>query len=100
MLQVKEKQRNLKLVYGGGNVGFMGVVADAVLDGGGEVCGVIPQFLVNMEVAHQGLQELIVVESMHERKMKMNELCEGVISLPGGLGTLEEFFEMAKKISL
>ena len=87
-------KRGLNLVYGGGNVGLMGVVADAVLAGGAEVCGIIPQFLVDMEVAHQGLQKLIVVSSMHERKMKMSELSDAFVILPGGIGTFEEFFEV------
>jgi uncharacterized protein (TIGR00730 family) len=87
-------KQNIGLVYGGADIGLMGAVANGVLDEGGKVIGVIPRFLKTKEIAHAGLTELIVVESMHERKMKMNELCEGVISLPGGLGTLEEFFEM------
>ena len=82
------------LVYGGGWVGLMGVLADAVLAAGGEVVGVIPSHLATREVAHAGLTELRVVESMHERKMTMSELSDGVVALPGGLGTLEELFEM------
>lgn len=85
---------DITLVYGGGRVGLMGVVADTVIQSGGQVIGVIPEFLATKEVAHQGLTELIVVESMHQRKMKMSELCEGVIALPGGFGTLEELTEM------
>ncbi len=86
--------RNITLVYGGGCVGLMGALADAVLEKGGQVIGVIPQFLLDLEVGHQGLTELIIVESMHERKLKMAELCDGVMALPGGFGTLEELVEM------
>lgn len=87
-------QHNIELVYGGANVGLMGAVADGTLDEGGKVIGVLPNFLRSKEIAHQGLTELILVESMHERKTKMNDLCDGVIALPGGFGTLEELFEM------
>lgn len=87
-------QAEITLVYGGGKVGLMGAVADAALDSDGKVIGVIPEFLDAKEVGHHGLTELIVVETMHERKMKMSTLCEGVIALPGGFGTLEELFEM------
>jgi uncharacterized protein (TIGR00730 family) len=87
-------KRNIELVYGGANVGLMGAVADGVLNEGGKVIGVLPNFLKSKEIAHQDLTELILVDSMHERKTKMNELCDGVIALPGGFGTLEEFFEM------
>lgn len=87
-------EQNIELVYGGANVGLMGAVADGVLSKGGKVIGVLPNFLRSKEIAHQGLTELILVESMHERKTKMNDLCDGVIALPGGLGTLEELFEM------
>lgn len=87
-------KENIKLIYGGANVGLMGAVADGVLNAGGEAIGVIPDFLRSKEIAHLGLTELIFVESMHERKTKMNDLCEGVIALPGGFGTLEELFEM------
>lgn len=82
------------LVYGGGNVGLMGVVADAVLAGGGAVIGVIPQALVDKELAHRGLTELRIVSSMHERKALMAELADAFIALPGGYGTLEEFCEI------
>jgi uncharacterized protein (TIGR00730 family) len=82
------------LVYGGAKVGLMGALADAALAAGGQVLGVIPQALVDKEVAHQGLTELYVVAGMHERKMRMAELAEGFIAMPGGLGTLEEFFEV------
>jgi uncharacterized protein (TIGR00730 family) len=87
-------KENIKLIYGGANVGLMGAVADGVLNAGGEAIGVLPDFLRSKEIAHLGLTELIFVESMHERKTKMNDLCEGVIALPGGFGTLEELFEM------
>ncbi len=84
----------ITLVYGGGNVGLMGIVADAVLAGGGEVIGVIPQQLVDWEVAHKGVTRLEVVDSMHTRKARMFELADGFIALPGGFGTLDEMFEM------
>ncbi|HUE87392.1 MAG TPA: TIGR00730 family Rossman fold protein [Vicinamibacterales bacterium] len=87
-------QRRIGIVYGGGNVGLMGVVADAALAAGGEVIGVIPHGLVSRELAHQGLSHLYVVESMHERKALMAELSEGFLALPGGFGTLEEFCEV------
>jgi uncharacterized protein (TIGR00730 family) len=82
------------LVYGGASVGLMGAVADAVLDAGGEAVGVIPQALVDREVAHPGLAELRVVSSMHERKALMAELADGFAALPGGMGTLEELCEV------
>ena len=84
----------IRLVYGGGNIGLMGTVADAVLAAGGEVVGVIPKQLVDMEVAHLGLTELEVVGSMHERKLRMFDLADGFVALPGGFGTLEEIVEM------
>ena len=84
----------IALVYGGGNVGLMGIVADAVLAGGGEVIGVIPQQLVDWEVAHKGVTRLEVVDSMHTRKARMFELADGFVALPGGFGTLDEMFEM------
>jgi uncharacterized protein (TIGR00730 family) len=87
-------EQNIRLVYGGANIGLMGAVADGALDAGGEVIGVLPKFLQAKEIAHQHLTTLILVDSMHERKIKMNELCDGVIALPGGYGTMEEFFEM------
>nr|WP_294779399.1 TIGR00730 family Rossman fold protein [uncultured Flavobacterium sp.] len=87
-------EQNIELVYGGANVGLMGAVADGALNAGGKVIGVLPNFLRSKEIAHQGLTELILVESMHERKTKMNDLSDGVIALPGGFGTLEELFEM------
>jgi uncharacterized protein (TIGR00730 family) len=86
--------RNIGLVYGGASIGVMGTVADAVLEKGGEAFGVIPEVLAKKEVAHTGLDELFVVNSMHERKAKMAELSDGFIALPGGWGTIEEIFEM------
>lgn len=83
-----------RLVYGGGSVGLMGQVADACIAKGGEVIGVIPHFLNTREVGHKGLTELIAVESMHERKLKMSELADAFIALPGGFGTLEELAEI------
>jgi hypothetical protein len=85
---------HLGLVYGGGNVGLMGIVADAALAQGGEVIGVIPQALVDKELAHRGLTELRIVHSMHDRKGLMAGLAEGFVALPGGYGTLEEFCEI------
>ncbi len=84
----------LQLVYGGGNVGLMGIVADAVLAHGGEVIGVIPEQLVQWEVAHKGLTRLEVVANMHERKARMFDLADAFVALPGGFGTLDEMFEM------
>lgn len=81
------------LVYGGGKSGLMGVVADSALQAGGRVIGVIPEVLVNKELAHSGLTELYVVKNMHERKTKMSELADAFIAMPGGVGTLEEIFE-------
>ena len=86
--------RGYGLVYGGGNVGLMNVIADTVLGLSGEVIGVIPNSLVSKEVAHGGLTELRVVGSMHERKAVMAELSDGFIAMPGGIGTMEEFFEV------
>jgi uncharacterized protein (TIGR00730 family) len=86
--------RNLRLVYGGGNVGLMGVIADAALAAGGQVVGVIPQGLKSREVAHSGRTELIVVGSMHDRKARMAELADAFIAMPGGYGTFEEFCEV------
>jgi uncharacterized protein (TIGR00730 family) len=87
-------QRGLELVYGGGNVGLMGIVADAALGGGGRVIGVIPQSLVDRELAHQGISDLRIVSSMHERKALMADLSDAFIALPGGYGTIEEFCEI------
>lgn len=86
--------RSLVLVYGGGNVGLMGIVADEVLAAGGDVIGVIPDSLVAFEVAHEGLPELHIVGSMHERKALMADLSDAFVTLPGGLGTFEECFEI------
>lgn len=87
-------RQSIELVYGGAKVGLMGAVADGILSEGGKAIGVLPHFLKSKEVAHEHLTELILVDSMHERKTRMNELSDGVIALPGGYGTLEEFFEM------
>ncbi len=87
-------RHGIGLVYGGGDVGLMGVLADSALAAGGEVIGVIPQALADREVAHGGLTALHVVRTMHERKQMMHDLSDGFIALPGGLGTLEEFFEV------
>ena len=87
-------REDMQLVYGGGNVGLMGKVADAVLENGGEVVGVIPEQLVQWEVAHKGLTRLEVVGNMHQRKARMFDLADGFIALPGGFGTLDEMFEM------
>jgi uncharacterized protein (TIGR00730 family) len=87
-------RRNIGLVYGGGNVGLMGVIADTVLNAGGEVVGVIPQNLIALEVGHNGLTNLHVVRSMHERKALMADLADAFIALPGGFGTFEEFCEI------
>ncbi len=87
-------ERHWGLVYGGGHVGLMGILADSMIAGGGYVTGVIPRFLLDKEVAHMGLPELVVVETMHERKMRMFELSAAFIALPGGFGTLDELFEI------
>ena len=87
-------ERDYGLVYGGGNVGLMSVIANTVLDLGGHVTGVIPDSLVSKEVAHRGLSDLRIVQSMHERKAMMAELSDGFVALPGGIGTMEEFFEV------
>lgn len=87
-------QRGYGLVYGGARVGLMGAVADAVLQAGGDVVGVIPQALAAKEIAHDGLTELVVVDSMHQRKAEMAARADGFIALPGGMGTLEELFEV------
>jgi uncharacterized protein (TIGR00730 family) len=86
--------RGIGLVYGGANVGLMGVIAESVQRGGGEVIGVIPQSMVKKELAFTGLSDLRIVGSMHERKAVMADLADGFIAMPGGLGTLEEFFEV------
>ncbi|HEX2932704.1 MAG TPA: TIGR00730 family Rossman fold protein, partial [Candidatus Binatia bacterium] len=87
-------ERGIGLVYGGGKVGLMNVIAEGVLELGGHVTGVIPNSLVSKEVAHRGLTDLRVVNSMHERKAQMAELSDGFIAMPGGIGTMEEFFEV------
>lgn len=86
--------RNIRLVYGGASIGIMGTLADRVLAGGGEVIGVIPRALAHKEIAHANLTELHITSSMHDRKLKMAELADGFIALPGGIGTLEELFEI------
>jgi len=85
--------QNVDLVYGGGRLGLMGLIADSVLEGGGRVYGVIPQALVDIEVAHLGLTELHTVANMHERKARMTDLADAFLALPGGIGTLDELFE-------
>jgi len=92
-LGVEMARRGIGLVYGGGKLGLMGVVADAVLERGGEVHGVIPEALVGLEVAHPRLTELHIVTTMHERKAKMTELTDAFVAIPGGIGTLDELFE-------
>ncbi len=84
----------ITLVYGGGGVGLMGLVANAALDGGGRTVGIIPNFLLQREAGHPALTETVVVETMHERKLQMFERSDGFVVLPGGIGTLEEFFEV------
>lgn len=91
---------NIRLVYGGGRSGLMGAVAAGALDAGGEVIGVIPEFLMEKEVAHHGLTELIVTQNMHDRKLILNEKADGFIALPGGFGTLEELFEIITWLQL
>ena len=86
-------RNDIELVYGGGHVGLMGVIADSVLEGGGKVLGVMPTSLIEKEVGHDGLTEMIAVESMHERKEIMSERSDGFIAMPGGAGTFEEIFE-------
>jgi hypothetical protein len=93
-------QRGLALVYGGGHVGLMGALADAALAAGGRVTGVIPEHLMRPEVAHLGLSELVVVESMHQRKRLMADRADGFLVLPGGYGTLDETFEMVTWLQL
>jgi uncharacterized protein (TIGR00730 family) len=87
-------QAGIRLVYGGGRMGLMGVVADAVLDAGGEVRGIIPEFLTAMEVAHDRVADLVVTDSMHSRKRQMFELADAFVTMPGGLGTLDETVEI------
>lgn len=93
-------ERNINLVYGGGKVGVMGLIADAVLKLGGTATGVIPGFLMEKEVGHTGLTQLIITENMHQRKQQMADLADGFVILPGGFGTLEEFFEVLTWLQL
>jgi uncharacterized protein (TIGR00730 family) len=86
-------KRGIGLVYGGGRTGLMGAIADGALEGGGEVIGVIPQALVDAEVAHRGLTELHVVQGMHQRKQMFTDLSEGFVTIPGGTGTMDELWE-------
>lgn len=92
--------RDITLVYGGGKVGVMGMVADAILNKGGKAIGVIPKFLMSKEIAHPNLTELHAVDNMHQRKQMMSDLCDGYMTLPGGLGTMEEFFEVLTWLQL
>ena len=87
-------EKNKTLVYGAGSVGIMGIIADAVLENGGEVIGVIPSFMEKFEVQHKGLTQIHIVETMHQRKQLMAEISDAVIALPGGWGTLDELFEI------
>lgn len=87
-------KKGITLIYGGASVGLMGKLADGALEQNGEVIGVFPEFLKNKEILHKNLTRLIIVDSMHERKIKMHKLSDGVIVLPGGYGTMDEFFEM------
>jgi uncharacterized protein (TIGR00730 family) len=87
-------KNNITLIYGGGSTGMMGAVADAMMESGGKVIGIIPQRLVDREHQHENITELSVVEDMHVRKKRMYELCDAAVVLPGGVGTLDEFFEM------
>ena len=91
---------DIRLIYGGGSVGVMGIIADEVLKRDGLVTGVIPQFLLDLEVGHKEVTELIVTENMHQRKQKMADLADGFVILPGGFGTLEEFFEVLTWLQL
>jgi uncharacterized protein (TIGR00730 family) len=93
-------QKDISLVFGGGRVGVMGLIADAMLVRGGRAIGVIPQFLMDKEVGHTGLTELIITENMHQRKQKMADISDGIITLPGGFGTMEEFFEVLTWLQL
>lgn len=86
--------KNIQLVYGGAKIGLMGNIANGVLENRGKVIGVIPEFLTSKEVVHESLTELIITETMHERKLKMYDISDGIVALPGGFGTLEELFEM------
>lgn len=92
--------QNITLIFGGGSVGVMGVLANEILKSGGKAIGIIPQFLMDKEVGHTGLTELIITENMHQRKQKMIDLAEGFVILPGGFGTLEELFEVLTWLQL
>lgn len=92
--------QNMTLIFGGGSVGVMGIIADEMLKRNGKVTGVIPQFLIDKEVGHTGLTEMIITENMHQRKQKMADLSDGFIILPGGFGTMEEFFEVLTWLQL
>jgi uncharacterized protein (TIGR00730 family) len=87
-------KKQIRLIYGGGRVGLMGIMADTVMQNGGKVVGIIPQFLIEMEVAHSRLSEMIMVKTMHERKKRMTDMAQGFIVMPGGIGTMDEFFEV------
>ena len=87
-------EKDIRLIFGGGNVGLMGIIADAVLERGGEAIGVIPHFLMEKEVGHTGLTEMKMVDTMHQRKELMADLSDAFITMPGGIGTMEEFFEI------
>lgn len=87
-------ERNITLIYGGGNVGIMGAIANAVMDNGGKVIGIIPKVLVEWERQHTGISQLIITEDMHERKRTIYSMCDAAVVLPGGFGTLDELFEM------
>ena len=87
-------KKNITLIYGGGSTGIMGAVADAMMEGGGKVIGIITKKLVDWEHQHEGITDLSVVDDMHIRKQKMYDLCDAAVILPGGVGTLDEFFEM------
>ena len=93
-------QKDITLVFGGGRVGVMGLIADAMLVRGGKAIGVIPQFLMDKEVGHTGLTELIITENMHQRKQKMADISDGIITMPGGFGPMEEFFEVLTWLQL
>jgi uncharacterized protein (TIGR00730 family) len=92
--------QHIDLVFGGGSVGVMGIIADEILRLGGKAIGVIPQFLIDKEVGHKSLTEMIVTENMHQRKQRMADLADGFLMLPGGFGTLEEFFEVLTWLQL
>lgn len=87
-------KKQIRLIYGGGRVGLMGIMADTVMQNGGKVVGIIPQFLIEMEVAHSRLSEMIMVKTMHERKKRMTDMAQGFVVMPGGIGTMDEFFEV------